>query len=233
MKALFRILVILGCFFAMVITIFVVTHRDRRPRIYFAAETGDTNAIGHFLAQGTNVNAPVVCYLYGGRTAPLLHIAAGHEKLEAVEFLLRHGADPNLLDSSGYTPLHCVIGRGENPVAVGIVQTLLKAGADPNLRSSSGFWTPLIHAADLGESEMVRVLLAARADIQATNSDGLTAIHYAENGEIATLLINAGADPTARLGGETPAESATRLGNFSALAVFTNAAAQTKRETRP
>jgi ankyrin repeat protein len=109
---------------------------------------------------------------------------------------------------------------------------LLKAGADPNLKSSSGFWTPLIYAADLGQSETVRALLAAGADIQATNRVGLTAIHYAGNAEIATLLITAGADPAARLGGETPAESATRLGHFSALAVITNAPAQTKKDTR-
>jgi ankyrin repeat protein len=89
----------------------------------------------------------------------------------------------------------------------------------------------LICAAYGGDSNSVRVLLAAGADIQATNSDGLTAIHYARNADVAALLITAGADPAARLGGETPAETATRLGHFSALAVITNAPAQTK-ETR-
>ncbi len=229
MNGLFRILLILGCSFAIVIAIFVVVFRDRRPSIYFAAANGDTNSIEQYLAQGGNVNTPVVCYPYGGRTAPLLHVAAWSGQSEAVAFLLRHGADPNLLDSSGDTPLLCVVGRGESESAVRVLQMLLKAGADPNLKSHSGFWTPLILAADLGQSETVRVLIATRADLHETNSDGLTAIHYAGNPEIATLLIEAGADPTDREGGETPAESAIRLGHFSALSVITNGPAPTEK----
>src|SRR5206468_78457 len=110
----------------------------------FAAEGGDTNALAQYLALDSNVNDPVVCYLYGHRYAPLLHVAARSEQPEAVAFLLKNGADPNLLDSSGDSPLLCVIGRGEGQAGVGILQMLLKAGADPNLKSRSGFWSPLI-----------------------------------------------------------------------------------------
>ena len=74
---------------------------------------------------------------------------------------------------------------------------------------------------------------AACASIRATNSQGLTALHYANNAEIARLLIAAGADRTNPTGGETPAETAIRLYHFGALTVITNAPPQTIVEYLP
>ncbi|MGZ4971386.1 MAG: ankyrin repeat domain-containing protein [Limisphaerales bacterium] len=217
----------LACLFVAAIVLFAVIHRDRRPRIYFAAESGDTNALAQYLALGSNVNTPVVCYIYGARTAPLLQIASGSGQPGAVDFLLKHGANPNLRDSMGDTPLLSVVGW-KDEAHLDALRILLKAGTDPEFKSSSGFWTPLICAADLGNAESVKCLLSAGADVHATNSVGLTALHYAENAEVAKLLIAAGARRTNRAWTETPAEAARRLGHLSALSVLTNASSQTK-----
>src|SRR5688572_18622789 len=56
---------------------------------------------------------------------------------------------------------------------------------------------PLIEAAKKSDAKAVRSLIAARADIHATELDGSTALHWAvqrDNSEIVGLLLAAGAD---------------------------------------
>lgn len=231
MRILTRIFLFLGCLFVAAIALFPIVHRDRRPRIYFAAESGDTNSLGQYLASGSNVNTPVVCYIYGHRTAPLLHIAARNGQTSAVDFLLKRGANPNLRDSSGSTCLYRVVGAGDGPV----FQMLLKAGADPNLRSSDYGWTPLILATVLSSTNMVRSLIAAGADVNLPDSGGATPLHYVESPDIARLLLSAGANPSATCmwvwvrgslpvtnAAATPADIALAEQRFSVLAVLTN-----------
>jgi len=245
MRALFRIFVLLGCLCVAAIILFAVVHRDRRPRIYFAVESGDTNSIAQYLALGSNVNDAVVCYVYGHRFAPLLGIAARSGQPNAVDFLLRNGANPNLPDSSGDAPLICAIRRGQNEVDLRTMQLLLRAGANPDVRSSSRYgWTPLIHAAVLRCTDMIRILVAAGADVNATDADGATPLHYADNAEVAQCLIAAGANRNASFtyvtpadqdhpfpvtNTVTPADSAVRDKRFDVLAVLTNAQVQTNK----
>jgi ankyrin repeat protein len=191
---------------------------------------GDTNLIAHYLASGTNVNDLILCYPFGGnQCAPLLDIALQNGRVNAIDFLLKKGANPNQRDAQGETPLLFMIGSFRDDVTIEtrkrLLGILLENGADPNLRSSSGFWTPLIEASDFGQVETVNILLASGADASETNKDGSTALHFAKNAEITKLLIAAGADPNARTAGaagETPIESANRLGHFQALEVLTN-----------
>lgn len=220
-----RILFFFGLLFTGAVVLFTIVHWDRRPPIYFAAESGDTNSLARYLQAGSNVNDAVVCYRYGHRTAHLLQIASASGQVGAVDFLLKHGANPNLEDFNGSTPLLSALRDDETHL--GVLRILLRAGADPNLRSSSGFWTPLISAADFGQTESIKCLLSAGADVRATNSQGLTALHFAETAEAARLLIAAGADRTSRAGSETPAEAALRLGHFDALSVLTNSSSRT------
>ena len=49
-----------------------------------------------------------------------------------------------------------------------------------------------------GHAPIVRELLRANADIQAARSGGFTPLHMAETREVAKLLLDHGADPTAR-----------------------------------
>jgi ankyrin repeat protein len=163
---------------------------------------------------------------FGRISAPLLDIAIKHGQFNELHFLLRNGADPNQPDWEGKTPLMWAIGQCDAPhgTRVQILKTLLHANADPN-KSSTGYrYTPLLKAAESGDYEIVGVLLAAGADVKATNSIGFSALHLVPNAEIARVLIEAGADPTIRTTeGETPVDTAGRLGHFDALQVLTNA----------
>lgn len=67
----------------------------------------------------------------------LLSIASEWCNVEAVEYLLENGADPNTKDSMGATPLiHAVSSQvAEDPKdCLKVAETLLAHGADPNIR---------------------------------------------------------------------------------------------------
>ena len=104
-----------------------------------------------------------------------------------------------------------------------IIQTLLDASADPHLTTDDGT-TPLMMAAGLGRAthitkqpraaraqnaeEAVTVLLAAGADVNASNEADFTALHgaaYRGLNEVVQILVENGADINARdFRGRTP-----------------------------
>lgn len=110
---------------------------------------------------------------------------------EIVRLLLDAGADPDAIDSVGWTPMLISTDRPQ------IVEFMLAAGADPNV--TGALRPPLVWVASRGEStgeEVVRLLLAAGADVNGAGGDG-TALFAAGTGPtmIFQLLLDAGADP--------------------------------------
>jgi len=89
---------------------------------------------------------------------------------------LERGADPNVKDDGGRTPLHWAAQQG----LLDIVRLLLRFGARVNLRDSLGF-TPLAVAAGEGYESLVRQFVAAGAspDLRIHSNEGGTALHLA------------------------------------------------------
>lgn len=56
-----------------------------------------------------------------------------NDRLDVVELLLAHGADPDLADNTGRTPLTMAIGTKRKNARV-IARCLLRHGADPDLK---------------------------------------------------------------------------------------------------
>jgi len=129
----------------------------------------------------------------GYRECTPLWNASNKGHLEIVQWLLRHGADPNLWDGpDGRTALYSVAKWGTLEVA----QTLLQHNADPNIQDSKG-QTPLHGASKNGNGEVVRLLLEQGVEVNARKKDGSTPLHLAsEDGylEVARVLIEHGAD---------------------------------------
>ena len=88
--------------------------------------------------------------------------------------------------------LHRLVAAGD----VDGLKAALAHGADANARDAKG-WTPLMHAADMGRSLLVPMLLKAAADPNIRASDGATALFIAAvhgHSEIIAELMEVGTD---------------------------------------
>jgi uncharacterized protein len=95
---------------------------------------------------------------------------------------------------------------------------------------------PVADAAMRGDLETVRTLLRSGADVNETQGDGMTALHWAArigNTELADILIYAGADVDAgtRIGSYTPLHIATREGNTRVVEVLLEAGSDASSAT--
>lgn len=88
--------------------------------------------------------------------------AVRSDDIEAAEFALQHGADPNKT-SATQSPLLRAIGM-DYPDCTNMVQLLLTNGADPNLEGQEGI-TALMAAVMKANKQLIEILLTNRADI--------------------------------------------------------------------
>ncbi|WP_066647586.1 MULTISPECIES: ankyrin repeat domain-containing protein [Sphingomonas] len=119
-----------------------------------------------------------------------LHIVAKRNDVLYTRFLLQKGADPNLRDIRGNTPLLAAVSAGADSV----ISYLIKGRANVNLANKAGE-TPLIRAVQLRNVNVARDLLAAGADPdQVDNIAGRSARDYASEDKrfpaIAELFTN-------------------------------------------
>ena len=124
------------------------------------------------------------------RQASALRSALQDNDVAALERVVRQGANPNARDTYGDAVLLDV----REPA---MAAALVRLGADVNVRHRDDADTPLIRAARMGNVELVRILLAAHADVHARMTGGETALSEAIRGghdEVVALLRAAGAD---------------------------------------
>jgi ankyrin repeat protein len=103
------------------------------------------------LLQGVDVNSRDV---FGDNAG--LHWAARLGLAEMARLLIDNGADVNIRNDEGYTPLHWAAGEGQKELVV----ILIAHGADVNAHNKRG-WTPLRWAEAQSQKEMARILMAA------------------------------------------------------------------------
>jgi ankyrin repeat protein len=120
-----------------------------------------------------------------------LHAAAASGRREALEILLRAGANPNVQQQNGWTPLIFAAKAGQPKIReaeyAGIVQALLAHGVKVDVQQEDG-WTALMEAAHEGRAEIVRILLEAGANPDLKNADGETARTLAAKADRADVL---------------------------------------------
>lgn len=97
--------------------------------LWHAARTGDLRAMKRYIAEGADVNAPDESL----NISPLAW-SASHGQTEATRLLIENGADVNLKDDDGSTPLHgaAVFGRAA------VARLLVENGANLQVRNNDG-----------------------------------------------------------------------------------------------
>jgi len=118
-----------------------------------------------------------------GQTA--LHIVVARRDAAWLSFLLQKGANPNIRDKQGVTPLMIATQLRFIPG----VRTLLAKKAKVNETNNQGE-TALIRAVQLRDAELTRILLAGGANPDITDTlAGLSARDYAERDRRAASIL--------------------------------------------
>lgn len=168
-----------------------------------AALNGRTTTMKLLVERGVGINSVDIRFA-------ALHIASREGHKEAVEWLLKNGAEVNLKGKLQRTPLHFAAESGHNDVAsvlidnggdilvrdeagstplhlacqggdVALVQMLLSRGSSTEDRTATKE-TPLMFASRWAHLGVVKLLLDHGADVLATSEDGITTLHAAMQG---------------------------------------------------
>lgn len=106
----------------------------------------------------------------------LIHYAAEMGVASAVRLLIDSGANINLLNDEGKSPLMLAVINGLTDV----VQLLLEKGCNINSKNSDGY-TSLHLAVEYQNEDVIKMLLAGGADYTLKNNEGLTPLDIAIN----------------------------------------------------
>jgi lysophospholipase len=135
-----------------------------------AASRGDVEALERMIRSGFSVEQGD----YDGRTA--LHLAAAEGQFDTVCFLLRMGADPNIIDRWGMGPIGDAIKNNHEDV----VQILAEKGG--RLDRAQGI-SMMYLAAKNGNLRLLKNLYLAGVEIHLCGEDGNNALDIAEKYE--------------------------------------------------
>ena len=103
---------------------------DGFTSLHFAAFFGNPEAVSLLIERGAEVDA----FGRGWMTGTALHSGVSRLHSEVVRLLLEAGANPDLRQSGGWTPLHAAAMNGD----LASVELLLAAGADPAATNDEG-----------------------------------------------------------------------------------------------
>lgn len=149
-----------------------VDNQDDRgfTQLHYAIIKGYVQVVHLLISHKANVNLPVNDGDKGNNFTPL-HLAVRHPNMAIIDALLSAGANINGLCRNGRTPLHEVLAHEvatESKKA--IIQKFIKAKADVNAGNSD--CSPLHTTAELGDPELVQILLNAGAQVDAQSKEG-------------------------------------------------------------
>ena len=175
-------------------------------RFYQAVRQNDLAALRTLVRdEGTNAKDAQ------GQT-PLM-LAAAFGSPEALRFLITNGADVKAASNAGVTALHWAV------TDLPKTRMLLDANADVRAVSQLGRTALIVAASASGTADVVRLLLAKGADVNAADTMGVTPLIAATNVDdvdVAKILLASGADAhaAARTGlPATPLMGAAANGN--------------------
>lgn len=181
--------------------------------IHAAARNGDLAAVKSALEKDPD---QISALNSNGSTPLIVAASVGHSQV--LDYLLNKGADIQAVNKMGMGALHYAV----NGEFLDVVKLLIEKGADVNVQSMMG--SPLHRAVFVGNMEIIGLLLAAGADIDAVMAtNGWTPLHIAALSgwyEPAKVLVENGSDLNiVDKRGATPLFYAVLTGNREAAKV--------------
>ncbi|XP_037532088.1 B-cell lymphoma 3 protein homolog [Nematolebias whitei] len=172
-------------------------HRDldiynhlRQTPLHLAVITKQAHMVDVLLRAGAD---PSVLDRHG-QTA--LHLCCEYDQHDCLSVLVPFPSFSSCLEIrnfDGLTPLHLAVLQGHQNLA----EKLLDAGADINAMDIKSGQSPLMHAVESNNPDMVHFLIENRCDVNSQSYSGNTALHIAcGRGQVDTvrLLLKSGAD---------------------------------------
>jgi len=175
-----------------------------------ATRSGNIDAVKALLQHGADIKAKdTVTH----QTALMWAVRSNFPA--AVELYLEYGSEINARTRTGKTPAARPPGAGGGSHGAGIVRS---GWPEQGFQGETpGGMTPLLYAARDGRTAIVRVLLAAKADVQQADVNGITPLLMALTNnhlDTARLLLESGAAPNATdWWGRTPLYAAIEIRN--------------------
>ena len=163
---------------------------------YAVAGCCSTDVLHLIMDQGAVVNAT------NKKNQTALMLASAEGTIDAINALLKAGADPTITDADGCTWLHYAFGTYWNTDVLHLMIDLGAIGADVNATNKKNQTTLMLASAG-GSIDVVNALLEAGADPTITDADGCIWLHYAvarkcsTRGNVLQLTIDHGADVNA------------------------------------
>lgn len=145
------------------------------------------------LADGATPNAIV-----SERAEPLLAAAARSGEIELFEKILKAGANPHLAGRAGTSALFAVAALADHDAALRMAALLFERGVDID-RPDRAKRTPLMLAAESGNTGLAGALLKRGAQLDAHDGNDYSALDYAASAgqrKMSELLLSAGAEIT-------------------------------------
>ena len=166
------------------------------------AELNKTELVRIYLMAGMKPDAALK-----SNTTPLIW-ASFNGNLAMVKNLAEAGANVNVVNTDGFTPLHAAV-ESENPE---VVRYLLQRGAKINTATVQDGTTPLHTACYKGNKEIAQILIVAGANIEAKTVHGatplVTATFYGKKDIVECLKANGAKIDVESKEGEVLAKSA-------------------------
>ncbi|RWS27838.1 ion channel nompc-like protein [Leptotrombidium deliense] len=164
--------------------------KDGSTVMHIASRSGHPATAMAFMKKGVPLHMP------NKTGAKAIHMAAISGQVDVIKTVLSKGEFIDVRTNEGLTALHLAVQASEEEV----VETLLGYGANVSLKAGRSGETPLHIAAKIPDGkDCTELLIKSGADIDATQENGETALHYTGRfGVLDTfiVLLSEGANPS-------------------------------------
>ena len=179
---------------------------NRTYPLHIAIASGYTKIVELLLNYGARYDKPGNYDL-----TPLFLAVAAENGLQSIKLMIEHSADVETKTKNGMTLLHAAVDQSRFDIVQYLVET---AGANIETRDNNG-QTPLFYAVLLADKRTTTYLIQKGANVNASDNNQCRPIHLTSNIEVLKLLIENKADINAKdSSGQTALIIAAKFGNL-------------------